>query len=44
MQEDDAKCKIWAEKSFIIAQWLEDDGALRNLLMEKYASLNWDDK
>ncbi|KAF1852174.1 SPO22-domain-containing protein [Cucurbitaria berberidis CBS 394.84] len=44
MQEDDDKCKTWAEKSFIIAQWLEDDGALRDLLMEKFSALQWDKK
>lgn len=39
LQDDDKLCKKWAEQAFILAQWLEDDGALRDLLMEKYASL-----
>lgn len=39
LQEDDKLCKKWAEQAFILAQWLEDNGALRDLLMEKYASL-----
>lgn len=43
-QEDDDKCKMWAEKSFVIAQWLEDDGAVRDLLMEKFSGLRWDNK
>ncbi|KAF1916890.1 meiosis protein SPO22/ZIP4 like-domain-containing protein [Ampelomyces quisqualis] len=39
LQDDDRLCKKWAEQAFILAQWLEDHGALRDLLMEKYASL-----
>jgi hypothetical protein len=39
LQENDGQCKVWAEKAFILAQWLDDEGALRDLLMEKYASL-----
>ncbi len=42
MQEDDGNCKLWAEKSFVLAQWLEDDGSLRDLLMEKFAGLHGD--
>ncbi|KAF2130996.1 SPO22-domain-containing protein [Dothidotthia symphoricarpi CBS 119687] len=41
MQENDQSSKTWAEHSFRAAQWLEDNGALRDLLMEKYACLNW---
>jgi hypothetical protein len=44
MQEDDEKCKLWAEKSFVIAQWLDDGGAVRNLLMERFSGLQWDSK
>jgi hypothetical protein len=39
LQENDEGCKKWAHQAFILAQWLEDGGALRDLLMEKYASL-----
>jgi hypothetical protein len=39
--EDDAKCKIWAEKAMIVAQWLEDDGQLRDLLMGKFSTLQF---
>ena len=39
LQEDDKSCKKWAEQAFILAQWLDDGGALRDVLMEKYASL-----
>lgn len=42
VQENDAKAKEWAEKSFMIAQWLEDKGALRDLLMEKFSTLEFD--
>lgn len=39
LQEDDAKCKEWAEQAFVIAQWIEDAGNMRGMLMEKFASL-----
>ncbi|KAH7398979.1 meiosis protein SPO22/ZIP4 like-domain-containing protein [Phaeosphaeria sp. MPI-PUGE-AT-0046c] len=39
LQENDALCKKWAEQAFMLAQWLEDNGTLRDLLMEKYATL-----
>lgn len=42
VQEDDSKAKEWAEKSFLVAQWLEDDGALRDLLMAKFSTLRFD--
>ncbi|KAF2848838.1 SPO22-domain-containing protein [Plenodomus tracheiphilus IPT5] len=42
VQENDVKAKEWAEKSFMIAQWLEDDGALRDLLMGKFSMLKFD--
>jgi hypothetical protein len=39
LQENDKMCTKWAEQAFVLASWLEDDGRLRDLLMEKYASL-----
>ena len=39
LQENDNQCKIWADQAFLLAQWLEDDGVLREMLMEKYSSL-----
>jgi hypothetical protein len=39
LREDDEKCKVWAEKAFVLAQWLDDKGALRDDMMERYASL-----
>ncbi|KAF2463463.1 SPO22-domain-containing protein [Lindgomyces ingoldianus] len=38
---DDAKCRLWAEKALGLAQWAEDGGMLRGLLMEKYSGLTW---
>jgi hypothetical protein len=38
-QDDDQKCKTWAEQSFLVAQWLGDGGKLRDTLMESYATL-----
>tara|TARA_R110002003_G_scaffold9_36_gene696 strand:+ start:23391 stop:23933 length:543 start_codon:yes stop_codon:yes gene_type:complete len=43
LQENDKKCREWAEQSFIIASWLEDGGALRVILMERFASLQLQD-
>lgn len=40
--DDDAKCKVWAEKAMTLAQWLEDAGRLRDLLIEKFAALQFD--
>ncbi len=42
LQENDAKCKEWAEKAMTVAQWLEDDGKLRDLLMSKFSALQFD--
>lgn len=39
--EDDSKCKVWAEKAMTVAQWLEDDGQLRDLLMGKFSALQF---
>ena len=42
LSENDAKCKEWAEKAMTVAQWLEDDGQLRDLLMGKFSALQFD--
>lgn len=39
---NDAKCQDWAEKAMTAAQWLEDNGQLRGLLMEKFLGLKFD--
>jgi hypothetical protein len=39
LQENDGKCKDWAENAFLLAQWIEDNGSLRDVLMAKYAML-----
>ena len=44
VQGDENTCKKWAEHAFILAQWLDDNGALRDLLMEKFASLGLQDR
>jgi hypothetical protein len=43
MREDDSKCRMWAEKAISLAQWAEDGGALRELLMKKFSGLVWKD-
>jgi hypothetical protein len=40
-RENDDQCKIWAEKAMGLAQWAEDGGKLRDLLMQKYGGLVW---
>jgi hypothetical protein len=42
LQDNDTKCKEWAEKAMILAQWLEDDGQLRDLLMGKFSVLQFE--
>ncbi|KAF1951086.1 SPO22-domain-containing protein [Byssothecium circinans] len=44
VQENDAKCKEWAEKALALAGWAEDQGQLRALLMDKYKGLVWEDE
>ncbi|KAH7090298.1 meiosis protein SPO22/ZIP4 like-domain-containing protein [Paraphoma chrysanthemicola] len=39
LQENDKKSKEWAEQSFRIASWLDDEGALREMLMQRYKPL-----
>lgn len=42
LQENPAKCKKWAEQSFVLAQQLEDDGLVREFLLEKYSGMQFD--
>jgi hypothetical protein len=39
MQEDDVNTKKWADQAFIVAQWIDDNGATRDNLMARFASL-----
>jgi hypothetical protein len=39
LQEDDEKAKKWAEQAFVVAQWMEDEGVMRDFLMGKYSNL-----
>jgi hypothetical protein len=43
IQENDKKCKEWAQKALTLAQWAEDKGALKEVLMEKFSGLTWAD-
>ncbi|CAI6268821.1 unnamed protein product [Periconia digitata] len=40
VQENDAKCKEWAEKALALAAWAQGEG-LRHVLMDKYSQLTW---
>ncbi|UPX15900.1 sporulation-specific protein 22 [Ascochyta rabiei] len=42
LADNDTLCKEWAEKAMTVAQWLEDDGRLRDLLMGKFSALQFD--
>lgn len=42
IQEDDKKCELWAGKALALAQCAEDQGKLRDMLMEKFSGLKWD--
>ena len=44
LQEDDDKAKKWADKAFVVAQWIEDDGATRDFLMGKYSNLKFSEQ
>ncbi|RMZ74395.1 transcription factor [Pyrenophora seminiperda CCB06] len=41
LQEVDESAKQWAEKAFILAQWIDDGGATRNLLMGRFSKLKF---
>jgi hypothetical protein len=42
VQENDNLCRVWAEKALTLAEWAEDGGRLKNVLVEKYKGLVWD--
>ena len=44
VQENDDLCRMWAEKALTLADWAEDGGGLKNVLMEKYKGLTWGDE
>jgi hypothetical protein len=44
LQEDDVKTKKWADQAFIVAQWIDDKGAMRDFLMERFAKLRFGEK
>lgn len=39
LRENDKQCKEWAERAFVLAQWVDDKGSLRDALMGRYATL-----
>lgn len=42
VQENDDRCRVWAEKALTLAEWADDGGRLKNVLVEKYKGLVWD--
>lgn len=43
LQEMDDLAKRWAEKAFVLAQWIDDGGATRDFLMGKFSKLKFSD-
>lgn len=39
LQENDDATKKWADQAFIVAQWIDDNGATRDNLMARFAHL-----
>jgi hypothetical protein len=43
VQENESACQEWAHKAMTLAQWAEDGGALKDVLVEKFSNLTWGD-
>jgi len=41
VQGDEGKAKRWADKAFVVAQWIEDEGRTRDFLMDRFSSLQF---
>lgn len=41
LQEVDNLAKKWAEKAFVLAQWIDDGGATRDFLMGRFSKLKF---
>ena len=37
-------CKVWAEKAISVANWMNDHGAMKDVLMERYSRIIWKDQ
>lgn len=44
VQENDEKAKRWAEKAFVVAQWIDDAGATRGFLMKRFSILKFNEE
>ncbi len=44
LQEDDLNTKKWADQAFLVAQWIDDNGAMRDFLMERFANLKFSEQ
>ncbi|EUC48226.1 hypothetical protein COCMIDRAFT_87783 [Bipolaris oryzae ATCC 44560] len=44
VQENDEKAKKWAEKAFVVAQWIDDAGATRDFLMKRFSILKFSEE
>ena len=44
VQENDENAKKWAEKAFVVAQWIDDDGATRDFLMRRFSILKFSEQ
>ncbi|KAJ5063293.1 meiosis protein SPO22/ZIP4 like-domain-containing protein [Bipolaris maydis] len=41
VHENDEKAKRWAEKAFVVAQWIDDAGETRDFLMKRFSILKF---
>ncbi|KAL7773732.1 hypothetical protein CFE70_003699 [Pyrenophora teres f. teres 0-1] len=44
LQEVDDSAKKWAEKAFVLAQWIDDGGATRDFLMGRFSKLRFSEE
>ncbi|KAI0588960.1 SPO22 domain-containing protein [Pyrenophora tritici-repentis] len=44
LQEVDDSAKKWAEKAFVLAQWIDDGGATRSFLMGRFSKLSFSEE
>ncbi|KAF2712150.1 SPO22-domain-containing protein [Pleomassaria siparia CBS 279.74] len=44
LQQDDVKAKTWAEKALKLTDWIDDDGEMKGILVEKHTKLQWKDE
>ena len=44
LQEVDDSAREWAEKAFVLAQWIDDGGVMRDFLMGRFSKLKFSEE